>query len=109
MELEKLKLLLGIQEDSQDIPLQFIMDNVEEIVRNYCNLEEVPAGLYNTCYRMAMDLYRAESVGDSSQPLMVSSIHVGDTTTSFGSKGETLRDTILKDYYRQLNGYRKLR
>lgn len=111
MEIGKLKALLGIRKDDfdQDIPLQFIMDDVEEIVKNYCNLDEVPKGLTNTCYRMAMDLYRAESVGEGEAPLTVSSITEGDTATSFGSKSELVKNTLLKNYEGQLNRYRKMR
>ncbi|MDO4327000.1 MAG: phage head-tail connector protein [bacterium] len=112
MELAKLKLLLGIvlEDASQDAFLQFIMDDVEEMVKNYCKLQEVPQGLYNTCYRMAMDIYRAEGIGEADTPLSVSSITEGDTSTSFGSsRTEWLKDTLLKDYKAQLNAYRKLR
>ena len=60
MELGKLKALLGIPEDdtSQDISLQFILDDVRETITNYCNVNELPSGLINTAYRMAVDLYR---------------------------------------------------
>lgn len=112
MELAKLKLLLGIapEDMSQDVFLQFIMDDVEEMVKNYCKLQEVPKGLVNTCYRMAMDIYRAEGIGEADAPLSVSSITEGDTSTSFGSsRTEWLKDTLLKDYKAQLNAYRKLR
>lgn len=111
MELERLKLLLGISEmdTSQNAALRFAIDDVEEMVRNYCNLNEVPAGLTNTCYRMAMDLYRAEAMGEKDTPLLVSSISEGGTSTSFGNKTELLKDTLLKNYKSQLNRYRKLR
>lgn len=107
----KLKGLLGIAADdsSKDIPLQFIMENVEEIVKNYCNIPAVPDGLESTCYRMAMDLYRAVGIGEADIPLFVSSIKEGDTTTSFGSKLSLLSGSILNDYKMQLNRYRKLR
>ena len=111
MELAKLKDLLGIRQDEyeRNASLQFIMDDVEETVKNYCNLDEVPKGLTNTCYRMAMDLYRAEAIGENDAPITVSSITEGDTSTSFGSKAELLKDTVLKAYKGQLNRYRKLR
>lgn len=111
MELAKLKLLLGIapEDISQDISLQFIIDDVEEVVKNYCKLQEVPGGLTNTCYRMAMDIYRAEGIGEADTPLLVSSITEGDTSTSFGSRTELLKDMLLNDYKAQLNAYRKLR
>ena len=79
MELEKLKALLGIpQEDnSKDTALVFVMDQVEEIILNYCCVAEVPRGLLHTAYRMAMDIYRAESVGEA-EPVTVTSITEGE-------------------------------
>jgi len=108
MELGRLKAILGIVDSSQDAALQFIMDDVEETVRNYCNRKDIPSGLTNTAYRMAMDLYRAEGVGEVESPLTVASISEGDTSTSFMSKAELIKNTILKDYKTQLNRYRKL-
>ena len=110
MELKKLKGLLGIPEGdtAQDIALQFLMEDVDETIRNYCNLKAVPAGLASTSYRMAMDLYRYERPGDEDAPVQVSSISEGDTSTSFTSAADALSGGILKDYQGQLNRYRKL-
>lgn len=110
MELGKLKGLLGIAGDdvSQDISLQFIMDDVDETIRNYCNLDEVPPGLVNTSYRMALDLYRCDRPGEGEAPVRVSSISEGDTSTSFTSAADALSGGILKDYQGQLNRYRKV-
>lgn len=65
MDLMKLKALLGIPEGdtTQNIALQFLMEDVDETIRNYCNLKAVPAGLTSTSYRMAIDLYRYERPG----------------------------------------------
>lgn len=111
MELGKLKSLLGIPENetSRDVPLQFVMDDVQETILNYCYITELPEGLTNTAYRMAMDLYRGEKPGGMDAPVRVSSIKEGDTSTSFGSAADALKGGILKDYKAQLNAYRKLR
>ena len=108
MDLMKLKALLGIPEGdtTQDIALQFLMEDVDETIRNYCNLKAVPAGLTSTSYRMAIDLY--ERPGDGEAPARVSSISEGDTSTSFTSAADALSGGILKDYQGQLNRYRKL-
>lgn len=110
MELGEIKRLLGVAEDdpSQDTPLQFALDITEETVLNYCNLDRLPEGLGNTCYRMAVDLYRYEKPSDAGVPVRVSSITEGDTSTSFGMLGDVLKDTILKNYTRQLNRYRRI-
>lgn len=110
MELGKLKGLLGISETdtSQDTPLLFVMDDVEETILNYCNLEELPAGLANTAYRMAIDLYRYDRPGSEDVPVAVASISEGDTSTSFTGTADALSGGILKDYQGQLNRFRKL-
>lgn len=109
MELGKLKELLGISKEdvSQDPQLTFIMEDVEETVKNYCHIKSVPEGLINTCYRMAVDLYRHERLGEMEVPVMVTSISEGDTKTSFSSTAGALQGSILKNYKAQLNRYRK--
>lgn len=110
MELGKLKALIGIPADdtAQDIPLQFVLDDVRETILNYCNLNELPDGLINTAYRMALDLYRNERPGEEEAPLTVASISEGDTSTSFTNAANALAGGVLKDYQGQLNRYRKL-
>ena len=111
MELDKLKALLGIELDdtSKDVILEFTMDNVKEVIFNYCHIEELAEGLINTAYRMCLDLYRNENLGDESNPLgSISSISEGDTSTSFRSNATEFKESLLKDYKKQLNKYRKL-
>lgn len=112
MELGKIKVLLGIAADdtTQDVNLQFIIDDVIETILNYCNLKELPSGLEHTAYRMAIDLYRNEAVGEGEAPIgSVSSITEGDVTTSF-HKGvdDGFKNTLLKNYHAQLNRHRRL-
>ena len=59
--------------------------------------------------RMAMDLYRNEQFGDSAVPMAVKSISEGDTSTSFGTiESSGYAQTLLKNYQKQLNRYRKV-
>lgn len=112
MELERLKQLLGIstEDTEKDISLEFILADVEETIKNYCNLDEVPEGLTNTAYRMAIDLYRNENIGQEDAAIgAVASISEGDTTTSFQKcVYENFKNTLLKDYRHMLNRYRKV-
>ena len=112
LEVTKLKKLLGIALDdlAQDANLQFILDDVTESILNYCNIKELPSGLQNTAYRMAIDLYRNEAIGEEDVPLgSVASIKEGDTQTNFNkSVDDNFKDTLMKNYYSQLNRYRKL-
>lgn len=114
LQLEVFKPLIGVSvsDTSKDAPLQFILNNVEETVLNYCNVEEIPNGLKNTAYRMAMDVYRSENIGQANDEIKdeVSSISEGDTSVSFKSSSENKlkADNILKNYQAQLAKYRKL-
>ncbi len=112
LEVTKLKKLLGIAVDdvTQDVNLDFILEDVEESILNYCNIKELPSGLQNTAYRMAIDLYRNENIGDEDAPIgVVMSIKEGDTQTNFNkSVDDNFKDTLMKNYYSQLNRYRKL-
>ena len=97
MELAKLKALLGIEDDSKDVILEFVIADVEETIKNYCHVDSVPEGLVNTGYRMAMDLYRNETITE------------GDTSTSFRQYvDDNFKDTVLKNYKSSLNRYRKV-
>ena len=112
LEVTKLKKLLGIaiEDTTQDANIEFVLDDVTESILNYCNIKELPSGLQNTAYRMAIDLYRNENIGDEDAPIgVVTAIKEGDTQTSFSkSIDDNFKDTVMKNYYSQLNRYRKL-
>lgn len=110
MDLAKLKALLGIEDDSKDVILEFVIADVEETIKNYCHVEEMPKGLVNTGYRMAMDLYRNGNIGSETAAVgAVSSISEGDTSTSFQQYVDAnFKDTVLKNYKSSLNRYRKV-
>lgn len=110
MELDKLKNLLGITGDEKDDALQFVIDDVTEMIVDYCNINELPEGLKNTAYRMAMDLYRGVGPGEEDSPLgPVTSIKEGDITTSFASTADNLRSGPLSGYKTQLNRFRRIK
>lgn len=112
MELDKLKELLGLdlKDTSNNGTLNFIIDDIKEIILNYCNVEEIPKGLMNTAYRMAIDAYRNENIGQEENSLgSVSSINEGDTTVNYRSSAAEFKDSLIKDYKIQLNQYRKIR
>lgn len=112
-EIEKLKLLLGITDDVKDGILTFTLETVNEMVKNFCNLEEVPEELKNTVVRMAADLYRSEGYGQESAPQFTKSVSRGDVTVtyadSYGAAKISGEKAILNDYRAQLVPFRKLR
>lgn len=109
MEVEKLRNYLGIQDSSRDSMLEFIIADVEETIKNYCNVKEMPEGLLLTTYRMAMDVYRNENPGQEEGAAgVVASITEGDTSVTFSKSGESdFKKSLLKDYEKTLQRYRK--
>jgi hypothetical protein len=111
LELTKLKKLLGLDatDTLKDVPLQFALDDTQDIILNYCNIKELPKALETTAYRMAMDLYRNETPGEENAPLgQVSSISAGDTATSFKNPASEFKDHLLKDYKAVLKRFRRV-
>lgn len=111
LELKKLKKLLGIEpmDTSKDTPLQFALDDAQDVILNYCNIKELPKALETTAYRLAIDLCRNDAPGEESTPLgPISSISAGDTSTSFKSPASEFKDHLLKDYKAQLKRFRRV-
>lgn len=109
--LEKLKILLGIQDNSKDYVLQLTIDIVTDMVLNYCHIKEIPSGLENVVVSMCIDKYRAENYGQENSEGTVKSISEGDVSVSFGSAFSTSENPsmeFLKNYKSQLNIYRKV-
>ncbi|VIG06979.1 phage protein [Clostridioides difficile] len=112
MEVERLKKLLGISKEdySKEMILEFILEDVEEIVKNYCNISVIPKELNSTVLRMSIDMYKNESLGSEDIALgSISSISEGDTSVSYRSSSSEFKESLLKDYKSQLNRYRKIR
>lgn len=104
----KVKALLNI-EDDKDALVAFALDNASDIIKSYCNIDEVPAELNTILIRIAMDLYRNEHLGSADTPQNVTSVSIGDTSTSFGDVSADFSQSIIKDYEKVLNRYRKVR
>ena len=60
--LQKLKLLLGLENDDKDELLLFVIDKVSDMVCNYCNIKQVPKGLENVMLNIGVDFYISESL-----------------------------------------------
>lgn len=109
--LEKLKILLGIEDNSKDYVLQLTIDIVTDMVLNYCHIKEIPSGLENVVVSMCIDKYRAENYGQENSEGKVKSISEGDVSVSFASAfsvSENPSMEFLKNYKSQLNIYRKV-
>ena len=108
--LERLKKLLGIADESKDEILQFTINNVTDMVLNYCNITEVPEKLENIILSMCVDKYRAESLGSETSQGTVKSISEGDVSVSYGSASVSDNPGMefLKGYKSQLDRFRRL-
>lgn len=105
---DKLKALLGVTGNEKDVLVEFALKNAEETVKNYCHIDEIPEGLSTTVLRMAADIYRNEQMGSEDVPQSVSSVTVGDTSTSFKTSSTEFSESIMKNYKAALNRYRKV-
>ena len=107
---ERLSALLGISDPDETVKvhLEFALENAEDTVKNYCHIDEIPAGLETTVLRMALDIYRNEHMGSTNIPQTVSSVQIGDTTTSFKTSAAEFSESLMKNYKPVLNRYRKV-
>jgi hypothetical protein len=111
-EILKLKSLLGIElgDTTKEAAINFVLEDVSETIKNYCNTDGVPDGLHSTMIRMAMDLYRNENLCSEESSLgSISSISEGDTSVNYRSSASEFKEHLLKDYKIQLNRYRRIR
>ena len=113
--LEKLKLILGVKaEDTEkDGVLSFSLETAQDEVKNYCNIEEIPAALENIVVRIAADMYRSEGYGQADAPRVAQSVKRGDVSINYGSGTATAEisgvKSFIDDYRAQLQAFRKLR
>lgn len=111
-----------------DSEIEDCLKEVEQVIKNYCRIPEVPVALKYTWCNMSLDLllYNHEvntmpdDVLDAFDPSDVSTIKVGDTSISLGDKyrnnarSRTLQshnanlDDIVTNYRAQLNQFRRL-
>ena len=129
------KVKLGADTPSEPL-LKITVDEIEQTILNYCNINEIPKELTYTFANMVVDLFRyedefikattvsVEGKEEEAEPDVntgnINSIRVGDTTITFGSGSDTsiynknLRshqanlDTVVLDYESQLKKFRRL-
>ena len=104
------------------------LEEVEQVIKNYCSILSVPDALRYTWCNMSIDLllynYEVNTTPDdvleAFDPSDVSTIKVGDTSISLGDKyrsnarNRTLQshqanlDAVVTNYKAQLNQFRRL-
>lgn len=113
---EKAALLLALPPDSQadTALLDFTASLVCDTICNYCNLETVPPGLIHVAAAMAADAWRQSQYGRAQPEAQVKGVSRGDTSFSFATPAEQLREIVqspgfTQDYRVQLRQFRKVR
>jgi hypothetical protein len=107
-QLEKLKKLLGISLDdkSKDFLLEFILENVQETVKNYCNITEIPKELETFIQAKVISIFRYENNDYKG----LKSISEGDTKLDFdieNNSADTLTNSINDSDKKILRSFRK--
>ena len=106
--LSKLKILVDVKDNSQDALLSLLLDMTEQKVKNYCNRDDIPAGLEPVIIEMVANQYHARSI--SAAGGNVESIKRGDTEIKYASSDQSAEDVnIINDYSAQLARFKKLK
>jgi hypothetical protein len=109
---------------------ELAVDEVAQVIKNYCNIDSIPEALKYTWANMAVDAakYQYASTNNDTSKLDdisvgdVSSIKIGDTNISFANQGQgatTEReravkshnanlDSLVMNYKDQLNKFRRM-
>ena len=129
------KTQLGVDTPSEPL-LNLTIDEVEQEIKNFCNIKEVPRELTYTFAHIVVDLfrYRQEFINATKKPGEgeedddditinegnMNSIRVGDTTITFGSGSDTMvynknmrshqanLDDVILNYKAQLKKFRRM-
>lgn len=109
--LSKVKLLLGIDDESKDEVLTFHIELVRNEILNYCNRSDFPSALNFTLCQMVADVFRDNQRGNSTGNVVgnVSSISEDGRSVSFTNGNEiktAIEDKISRT--RELNRYKLL-
>ena len=107
-----------------ELDKELAINEIEQVIKNYCNIDKIPEELNYTWANMAVDLinynYQLNNNDDivEADSADVSSIKVGDTQIELGggnnSRAKTLNshipnlDQIILNYQSQLNKFRKM-
>lgn len=126
---DHVKQIVEVKFDTLDVDethVNLVIDEIETVILNYCNILEVPHALRFTWANMTVDLVKYEIEANRTDELDtmfdardVSIIHVGDTEIDFRGLGNTVKNRILKshdaalddivmNYQQQLNRFRKM-
>lgn len=96
---EILQLELGEEPGSSTL---LDVERVEQKVRNYCRIGEIPAALNFTMADMVLELQKARTGSNEA----ISEVTMGDTSYTF--KVDKAIDGLMKNYTAELQRFRRL-
>ncbi len=101
--LERLKMLLGINESEQDSLLSFLIEDTVDMILGYCRIEVLPRQLESLIPMIAADMYRAKGYGQIGAPEVVKSISEGERSVSYAETNPN--GNFLSSYYDRLRPF----
>lgn len=101
--LERLRMLLGIEDNERDGLLFFLIDDTVDMILGYCRIEILPRQLESLVPVIAADSYRAKGYGQTDAPEVVKSISEGERSITFENIYNT--DDFIKEYETRLKPF----
>lgn len=88
--------------------IDLVIEEANENIKRYCNIDEVPKELKFVLVSMSFDILTNQYVKNDDE--VVESIQQGDTKISFKNPSEPLNSkNILNQYIKDLNKFRRLK
>lgn len=88
--------------------IDLVIEEANENIKRYCNIDEVPKELKFVLVSMSFDILTNQYVKNDDE--LVESIQQGDTKISFKNPSEPLNSkNILNQYIKDLNKFRRLK
>lgn len=103
--LVKAKMLLGIEDDSNDGILSYLIEDNINLVLSYCRIRELPEGLESLIPIMTADKYRMMKYGTEDGDTVLKSVTQGSKSESYGSSADMYGSHFLNSYKLRLAPY----
>ena len=100
------------QEEQTDEILLFASERSIEMVKGYCNIEQIPIELKNVCVEIAMLLYDNENYGEEEKSARLKSITEGNVSVSYQNEASSWKEqksVLMKMFSEELNKFRKMK
>lgn len=105
--LATVKMLLGINDTSQDALLSYHIQRVIDAILSYCNRDDLPEQLHTTVIDKVCNVYKSSTGGSSNEQVV--SISRGNTTIQMNQQASSDTISIVSDIEPVLARWRKVR